>query len=116
MTLLLLAAAAVVGVLLVYSHQDAAGRQTLAVETGKGLIQLVVLGIIGALIKFLIDDYRAQQRRTEVLNEFRSDKIRRLVGVTNALRRAPILIDAHRSQRLTTSRCERCSMPVWSFG
>jgi hypothetical protein len=101
---------------LVVIHQvtfanNAEGRQALVTEIGKGLVQVVAIGVIGALIKLLFDDHerrvregsdaqaRLQQRRDQ-LEAFRTDKIRRLVQVTNSLRRAPILIDAHRSARI----------------
>jgi len=106
--LILLGAVAMAALLTVYRYQDAAGRNALRIEMAKGLIQLIAVGIIGALIKFLFDSHQEEQRRIEesraqgqqrhdALNEFRNDKIRRLVQVTNVLRRAPILIDAHRS-------------------
>jgi hypothetical protein len=42
--------------------------------------------------------FRAQQQRGQVA-AFHVDKIRRRVRVTNTLRRAPILIDAHRTEK-----------------
>lgn len=100
--LLLLVVAALVGISMIYRYQSPTGRTTLLIETAKGLIQIVGIVIIGALVKFLFDDYQDRRRRAEealdrerqrreTLNEFRADKIRRLVLVTNTLRRAPIL-------------------------
>jgi hypothetical protein len=85
-------------------------RISFAAEIGKGLIQIFTIAVIGSIVKLLVDDHqrrlretnearvRAQQREQQ-LQEFRMDKVRRLVGVTNILRRAPILIDAHRSAK-----------------
>lgn len=108
--LLILGVAALLGVFGIYLRTDTAHRTTLLIEIAKGLIQILGIGIIGALVKFLFDDYwdrrqRAdklkalEQQRNEALQEFRLDKIKRLVLVTNVLRRAPVLIDAHRSAK-----------------
>jgi hypothetical protein len=93
----------------IYFSQGTLGRNALRIEIAKGLIQLLAIGITGALIKFLFDSYQEDQRRIQEsrdrarqrqasLNDFRNDQVRRLVQVTNALRRAPILID-HRSAK-----------------
>jgi hypothetical protein len=106
--LIVLAAAAIVILVILYSFEDDIGKRSLRVEAGKGLIQVIGIGVIGALIKFLFDSYQDTQHRIEDLRalaraksdamaEFRRDKIRRLVQVTNTLRRAPILIEADRS-------------------
>ena len=95
----------------IYLNQDTPGRNTLFVEIAKGLIQFVTIGIIGAFVKSLFDAHQDNQRRIEEmrarlqqrhdsLNDFRRDKIGQLVQVTNSLRKAPILIDAHRSARI----------------
>jgi len=100
---------------------DAADTKSFNVEIGKGLVQVFTLAVIGSLVKLLIDEHqrrlremsearvRAEQdaaqnqiraeQQEERLEAFRADKVRRLVGVTNVLRRAPILIDAHRSAK-----------------
>ena len=89
---------------------DAASRKSFEVEIGKGLIYIFTVAVIGSIVKLLVDDHqrrlrqvdekRAQaQQREQRLQEFRMDKVRRLVGVTNMLRRAPVLIDAHRSAK-----------------
>jgi hypothetical protein len=108
--LILLGAVATAALLTIYFYQDATGQNAIRIEIAKGLIQFITIGLIGAVIKFLFDSYQEDQRRLAEsrervrqrqasLNDFRSDKIRRLVQVTNALRRAPILIDAHRSAK-----------------
>jgi hypothetical protein len=87
---------------------DATSRKSFEAELGKGLIYIFTVAVIGSIVKLLVDDHqrrlreaneaRAQaKKREQRLQEFRMDKVRRLVGVTNILRRAPVLIDAHRS-------------------
>lgn len=100
---------------------DETARGQFAVESAKALLQVVTVAILGGLVKLLIDDQQRLQReanderqrelreatdtrvRAEAnearLESFRTDKVRRLVGVTNVLRRAPVLIEAHRSAR-----------------
>ena len=100
---------------------DGPKRDSFAVELGKTLLQIFTVAVIGTIIKLLLDDHQRRQReahenrqrqlreatdarvraeqKEERLQEFRADKIRRLVGVTNVLRRAPVLIDAHRSAK-----------------
>jgi hypothetical protein len=108
LTLLGLGAAAALVTL--YCNQDVTGRNTLLIEMGKGLIQLIAIGIIGAVVKFLFGSYQSKQQlaeqnrqqmraRNDAINDFRRDKIRRLVQVTNAIRRFPILLEAHRSAK-----------------
>jgi uncharacterized membrane protein YeaQ/YmgE (transglycosylase-associated protein family) len=103
-------AAAVIALATIYFLEDDSGRRILRAESAKGLIQLIGIGVIGAIIKFLFDTYQETQRRIDDLRavarekssamaEFRRDKIGRIVQVTNTLRRAPVLIEAHRSAR-----------------
>jgi hypothetical protein len=109
--LLLVTVAAVIGLvalyLFVFEPKDRAG---FAGEIGKGLISIITVAVIGSVVKLLVDDHQRRlrdltearvraQEREQRLQEFRSDKVRRLVGVTNILRRAPTLIDAHRSAK-----------------
>jgi 3-methyladenine DNA glycosylase/8-oxoguanine DNA glycosylase len=110
---------------------DGTARDDLWVEVGKGLIQVVVIGVLGTLLKRLLDDYQAdrqegerkaaeereaaeraaaeqrqaaerlaaeQRRANERRDQFRTNKIRRLVAATNVIRRAPIVIEADRSE------------------
>jgi hypothetical protein len=96
-------------------------RGQFSLEAAKALLQVVTVAILGGIVKLLIDDQQRLQReanderqrqlreatdarvRAEAnetrLEAFRTDKVRRLVGVTNVLRRAPILIEAHRSAK-----------------
>jgi len=120
--LALLTVIALVGMAVMNAYVfNATERQTFAMEIGKGLVQIFTVAVIGSVIKLLIDDHqrrvreltearvRAEQeaaqtrlraeQQEERLEAFRNDKVRRLVTVTNVLRRAPVLIDAHRSAR-----------------
>jgi hypothetical protein len=122
--LLFVAAAAAFAVLL--NAQNAKQQDALWTELGKGLIQLAVIGVLGTVLKLLADghqtrreradrdqelrreradrDQELRRERAERNHEFRSDKRRRLVNVTNALRKAPILIQAHRSTQAWTDQ------------
>jgi hypothetical protein len=88
-------------------------------EVGKGLIQVVVVGVLGTVLTMVADLYRTKRERAdkerddararvdkerdlersraEAAYEFRMDKHRRLVKATNALRLIPIMIEANRS-------------------
>jgi hypothetical protein len=120
--LALVSVGALVGVAALYLRAfDDADRRTFRLELGKGLVQVFTVAVIGSVVKLLIDDHqhrlqvlsearvraedsaaqelvRAQQHE-ERLESFRTDKVKRLVSVTNVLRRAPVLIDAHRSAK-----------------
>lgn len=106
--LALVGVAAISGLLVVFLAVDAEQRGELALELGKGLIQLLVVVVIGAAVKLLVDRYQDQQQRAEQERQrrqakedqnrqFRQDKYDRLVQATNELRRVPIFINANRS-------------------
>ena len=95
---------------LVLDLEDAAGRVLFLRELEKGLIQLALVVIIGGIVGFLFNRYQAGQERLakererqreshSAMVEFQTDKIRRLVEVSNKLRLAPALIEAHRSAK-----------------
>src|SRR5262245_8714159 len=95
---------------LIVAVEDADGRALFFRELEKGLIQLALVVIAGAIIKFIFDRYQADQDRLAkererqrqahaAMVEFQTDKIRRLVEVSNKLRLAPALIEAHRSAK-----------------
>jgi hypothetical protein len=120
--LIILVGGALAGLFAYYgSLTDPAKREAFLGEGGKALVTLVTVGVVGAIIKLLLDDrayslkasdekrmqdeqrqyderVRADEKEAR-LQEFRTDKIRRLAGVTNVLRRAPILIAAHQSAK-----------------
>jgi hypothetical protein len=116
-----IALASLAGVAGIVGFAPDANRPALLAEITKGLLQIFAVGVIGTLAKFVLDEHqnrrrealdgqiraerdaadarlRAQHQR-EQLAAFRVDKIRRLVQVTNTMRRAPILIDAHRTAK-----------------
>jgi hypothetical protein len=95
--LALVAIAAMSGLLVVFLSVDAKQRGELGLELGKGLIQLLVVVVVGAALKLLVDRYHDQQQSAEQNRQFRQDKYDRLVQATDKLRRVPILINANRS-------------------
>jgi hypothetical protein len=87
---------------------DSTDRDEIGSESAKGLIQLVLVVLLGAALKLLVDRYQDQEHRAEQIREdhqrlaeqnrqFRQDKYDRLVQSTNQLRRAWVLIAANRS-------------------
>jgi hypothetical protein len=91
--------AAVGGFAAVIATRTPHDRSQLWSEVGKGLIGLVVVGVLGTVLKLLADAYQARRRIAERLDEFRIDKYRRVVEATNAIRKAGTLINANRSVR-----------------
>jgi hypothetical protein len=81
----------------VIATRSAADRSQLWSELGRGLIGLVLAGILGTVLKLLADAYQARRQVEERRDEFRQDKYRRVVQATNALRKAETLINANRS-------------------
>jgi hypothetical protein len=86
----------------VISTRGAGDRTKLWSEVGKGLIGLVLVGVLGTLLKLLADAYQARRQLAERRDDFRHDKYRRVVEATNALRKAGTLVNANRS------------VPTWS--
>ncbi|WP_270938598.1 hypothetical protein [Falsiroseomonas oryzae] len=114
--LVLMAGAALCGALYVYQELgvDRAEQRKLLAEAGKILMQLAAIGVVGAVVKTMLDSMlddrrrRAKQEdetrerrhaRSEWLADFRADKLRRLVAATNTVRRARVLIPAHGSAK-----------------
>jgi hypothetical protein len=106
--LALVAVVAAFGLLIVILAVSAKQRDDLILELGKGLIQLLVVVVLGVALKLLVDRYQDEQQRAEQERQrrqakedqnrqFRQDKYDRLVQATNELRRVPILINANRS-------------------
>jgi hypothetical protein len=71
---------------------DAGHPQDLGFEVGKGVVQLLVVVLLGGAVKLLVDRYQERQRKADQDQQFRQDKYDRLVAATNALRRVPMLI------------------------
>jgi hypothetical protein len=69
-----------------------AGQNTLWLDVAQGLVTLVIVGILGTVLKLLADDYQAKRLRQAQQSEFRVDKYRRLVQITNKLRRISLLV------------------------
>ena len=81
----------------VIATRDPTTRSTLWFELAKGMIQLLVVVVVGALLKFIADAYQARSTRADAQDEFRRDKHRRLVAATATLRKVAVLIEANRS-------------------
>jgi hypothetical protein len=88
-------AVAVLAVIFVVSASE--DRASLREELGKAMIQIIVVVVIGTGLKLLVDRHQALAQRAEQDQHFRQEKYDLLVGVTNSLRRVPVLIDANRS-------------------
>jgi hypothetical protein len=72
-------------------------QNTLWLDLARGLVTLVIVGILGTVLKLLADEYQAKRLRQGQRSEFRVDKYRRLVKTTNKLRRIPLLAPADSS-------------------
>ena len=68
-------------------------------EVARASTQVIVIGVLGTVLKFLLDEQQATRQRLERAETFRRDKIQRLIAVTNRLRKVPVLIEAHRSAK-----------------
>jgi hypothetical protein len=101
---------AVAGFAAVIATRTPRDRSELWSEVGKGLIGLVIVGVLGTVLKLLAEAYQERRRLAERLDEerrrlaerldeFRIEKYRRVVEATNTLRKAGTLIDANRSVR-----------------
>jgi hypothetical protein len=104
------AALAAVGFAVIMATSTTRQQEALWIELGKGLVQVLVIGVAASMLKLIADHHletrkqdekRAEdeRRRQDERAEFRSAVHRRLVAATNAIRRAPILIEANRSVR-----------------
>ncbi len=95
---------------IVYRGLDATKHQDAHFEIFKILAQLVVVGVIGGFVTWVFSESSKQSDRDsqerdrdrakkKELNEFRRAAIQRLVATTNVVRRAPLLIESHRSRK-----------------
>ena len=94
----------------VFVRSSATQQDTLIVEIGKALAQLVLVVALGTGLKLLVDQFQADQQQRVLKRQelqvkeeqdqaFRDDIYGRLVQATNTLRRVPILIEANRSTK-----------------
>jgi hypothetical protein len=72
--LMIAAGAVIVGLAIVFSTSDAKQNDQLRLELGKGLIQLLLVVLVGAAPELLVDRYQEQQLRAEQQQEFRREK------------------------------------------
>jgi hypothetical protein len=86
LALITVAALAALGLLMLLIGEPE--RKELWTEVGKGLIDLVVVVVLGGIVKRLADAHQDERRRQDAHQRFREDKYRRIVAATSALRRA----------------------------
>ncbi len=95
--LLLVAAVAIADLVVVFLLSESGDRSSLRTELGKAAIQLLVVVVIGTVLKLVVDRHQARAQRAEQDQRFRQEKYDLVVGVTNTLRRVPLLVEANRS-------------------
>jgi hypothetical protein len=95
--LLLVLCALVVGIIFFFSTEES--RSMILLEISKTFLQLLGIGVLGALAKWSFDEYSLSRQRSAAINEFRKEILRRLVSVTNQVRKTFVLIEAARSTR-----------------
>jgi hypothetical protein len=86
LALIAVAALAVLGLLMLLIGEPE--RKELWTEVGKGLIDVIVVVVLGGIVKRLADAHQEDRRRQDAHQRFREDKYRRIVAATSALRRA----------------------------
>jgi hypothetical protein len=59
----------------------------------------MAIGILGAVVKFLLDQHSLARNRADALNEFRKEILRRLVDAKNQVRDVPSLIEVDPSAK-----------------
>jgi hypothetical protein len=82
-----------------YFFSSDASRTQILLEVAKIFLQLMAIGVLGAFAKWSFDEYNRHRDRAATLNEFRKDALRSLIGVTNQVRKVPLLIEAAQSAR-----------------
>jgi hypothetical protein len=94
-----------------YATADHVARENLKAELMTVLMQLVVIGIIGALVPWMLTERSREKEgrvhRQDALNEFRRNTVTRVVKATNVVRRAPILVEAYRSKKTYDEQARR---------
>jgi hypothetical protein len=83
---------AVGGIIALMVTRTPAGQNTLWLDVAQGLVTLMIVGILGTVLKLLAEDYQAKRLRQAQQYEFRVDKYRRLVQITNKLHRISLLV------------------------
>jgi hypothetical protein len=97
-----------------YTTADHDARENLKAEAMTVLMQLVAIGIIGGLVTWALNERSKEKdqwvqrqekekeqrvQRQDALNEFMRSAVTRVVTATNVVRKAPILIESHRSKK-----------------
>ena len=97
LTILVVFCVLVVG--LMYANSNTENRDTIRLEVAKTFLQLMAIGVLGALVKWLFDQHTLARSRADALNEFRKEILRRLISVTNEVRKVPLLIESAQSAK-----------------
>jgi hypothetical protein len=106
--LIAIAVAAVGSVLLFFLALDDKGQDAVVRELPKLTYQFLLIAVLGAFLKDLLDqrtadvaeqreNVRARAAKEEALDAFRTEMLQRTVNVTNPVRRLPLLVGAERS-------------------
>jgi hypothetical protein len=80
-----------------YFFANEESQSVIRLETAKTFLQLLAIGILGALAKWSFDEHNRSRERAATINEFRKEILRRLVAATNQVRKVPVLIEAAQS-------------------
>lgn len=106
---------------LLFTTIDQTARATVKTEVLKVLLQLAAIGVIGGFVTWILNErskekerilsdksrkeerdavqQQKQAERQTALNDFRRSAIARVVTATNVVRKAPLLIESHRSKK-----------------
>jgi hypothetical protein len=82
---------------LAYRSQRDTGQDKIHQEVAKLAFQFLLVGILGVLVKFLLDRYHDRAKRVDSLADYRVDVSRKLVSVTNRVRNVPMVVNVHQS-------------------
>jgi hypothetical protein len=84
---------------LAYASLNGPRRNAVLEEVPKATFTFLLVGVLGVLVKYLVDRHRDERAREEQMDDFRKEMIDRLVEATSRIRRVPMLVDAHRSAK-----------------
>jgi hypothetical protein len=88
-------------------------RVKVRVARGPVRCQFLLVGApLASFVKYLVARHRDQAERAHTLNELRKDLIRRVTAATNRMRRAPLLITAHRTAKTYNEAMKESSTAV----
>jgi len=74
-------------------------RSDILKEVAKAFLQLAVIGILGAVVKYAFDRRADDQAKTTAENNFRRQMLEKLLGTYRELRKVRSYIEAHQSAK-----------------